>query len=1538
MTLGDILINVKADTSQLVSGFNKAEKAVQQTTANIKTAIGSIATIAVAQKFIETADSITNVNNQLKLVTKSTKEFTTAQTELFKIAQLTRQKYSDTAKTYSDFALSMGEMGKSQKEILRITESVNKAVAISGGTTQQAAAAIQQLGQAFGSGVLAGDELKSILENSKGLAKAIADGMGVPIGKLKQLGSEGKITAEVLAAALEKSAKDIDEKFNKMAITFAQSWTKITNTLGNAIGKFDEASGITSTLSKSISDLSGYIDTVNFEGLAEIIPILQGIATAMGVLYTASKAAAITESGLAIIRAKNAADLAIQTKILEHKTKMEIADAEAMALGTYAITARTLATEAQIVAMQTHSVFAIQQAKLLATEAASAEAAAIAQTAHARALAAASTAMATTSISATIMATAMKAIPFVAVAATVALLATSFFDASKDANTLTNALSATNDELEKLTENQLKANKISLSRAYSESANDLAKAVNERRFFKGDKNSEEFIALKAYEDTLRQKHQEITKQIEVTNKVIDKSQSKLSTTESKKPNTKALDDMSLKLKDEYYKNAQKKGEEAFEQDRKNAEDAAKKAIKAEEDRLKKSHEIAQSQLKMIQEESDKKIKLQEDYQNTLNDIVQKNDSEKLDGLAKEAFDTFAHYDSLIEKYKEVAGAESALRATQTMAIDTIIKKQKELDEAYNNKTAIDSIDEIYGRYSKLIDAQIELAENGMNIDFDFGDGAKELNNIFKATQQLHVGSMKFAKQDIKLQEDFAKNFLEAKGDELKEKEIVANFDADNAKLKEAQSNAEMAAYSSLAGAMVGAFEKGSAGAIAFTTLQSALGIASSWAAIANAWALPFPANIPAVAMVASAVMPIISQLGGSGGGGGGGAPTTSTGFTFDQNREQIEGSYEPMTDRLDRQIELLESIDRQGSASQLGIELSATSFERDARIWVEDVLEKARQGLVNAGMNATQTSATAAANNQSLGIDVWQTQGTKIGYNESVLRDGTNLIKTLIAMSEESLYTGTLYQAAALEAGYNWSNMMSFVKIEIEKDINEYQNLVSEWSLSVIDSMSDLKDAASDFKGYYDEITGSMFYETQRLNEAFADVDRLRGTASFADYLKTSIDDIKALETFFTEDVFNLLMSNDTADIEAQIAAVEELGRVTGQTFEGGAREALDYLESIELVAAAMARSRENIKSFMDSLLMDEQLAGNLAAPLGVELATNAEELASLFNQLAYDMDGLTDAELDLLNANKALLENTDEYQSEIDTLNESLTSVTSSIGTLDGALGTIESTIEKLRDASRTSEQSLQIYYDAIAEAQRLSTTDLYEDYAKAVSKASDATSALFKVENFSSQAEMDFAQLSAAYEFGLLEDITLEEIDYLKQIEVNTRTQIDVLVAAMNSLGANINSSLTAAIASSAPKTTAVDPVKQSVIDLYNKAGITPDTAGVNYWLGDIAGGASLADVKANMERVVGYSFAVGTPNVPYDMIAQIHKGEMIVPATYNQGIQQGSIMMGDTSGIVNVVEKLITKIETLERSNSQYLARIEYNTTKSRTEGVA
>ena len=112
VSVGDLLVNIKSDTTQLISGFNRAEAAVNKTTKQmtyaVKGLIGAFValnTLDIAKNFTKQLDLITSANNKLKLVTKTTEEYTIAQKRLFEVAQITNQGYSETVSLYSNYLI-----------------------------------------------------------------------------------------------------------------------------------------------------------------------------------------------------------------------------------------------------------------------------------------------------------------------------------------------------------------------------------------------------------------------------------------------------------------------------------------------------------------------------------------------------------------------------------------------------------------------------------------------------------------------------------------------------------------------------------------------------------------------------------------------------------------------------------------------------------------------------------------------------------------------------------------------------------------------------------------------------------------------------------------------------------------------------------------------------------------------------------------------------------------------------------------------------------------------------------------------------------------------------------------------------------------------------------------------------------------------------------------------------------------------------------------------------------------------------------------
>lgn len=223
-----------------------------------KAAVALTAALSV-QKIVQYADAYTTLQNRLKLVTTSTRELIQVQNQLFAISNATLQPIGATAELYSRLARATEDLRIPQERLLKITETINKSLIISGTSAQAAEAALIQLGQGLASGTLRGDELNSVLEQAPRLAQAIADGMGVSVGQLRKLGAEGSITAQKIVAALEKSAPGIAAEFNKITPTVEQTFVKLENGAIQAFASLDKITGSSALLRKGIEAVTSIL-------------------------------------------------------------------------------------------------------------------------------------------------------------------------------------------------------------------------------------------------------------------------------------------------------------------------------------------------------------------------------------------------------------------------------------------------------------------------------------------------------------------------------------------------------------------------------------------------------------------------------------------------------------------------------------------------------------------------------------------------------------------------------------------------------------------------------------------------------------------------------------------------------------------------------------------------------------------------------------------------------------------------------------------------------------------------------------------------------------------------------------------------------------------------------------------------------------------------------------------------------------------------------------------------------------------------------
>lgn len=224
-----------AATKRLQEQENMAQSVTNSLTSSVLRLAASYVSIQGLKKAVDLSDSLVSMRARLDRMNDGLQTTQELETMIYQSAQRSRGSFTDTMGLVSQLGTMAGDAFGSSKEIVQFAEQLNKQLALSGASGSSAQAAILQLEQGLASGVLRGDELNSVMEQAPALAKSIADYMQVSVGELREMGSQGQITADIVKNALFAAAKDTNAEFEKTPMTWAQVWTVASNTAVRAL-------------------------------------------------------------------------------------------------------------------------------------------------------------------------------------------------------------------------------------------------------------------------------------------------------------------------------------------------------------------------------------------------------------------------------------------------------------------------------------------------------------------------------------------------------------------------------------------------------------------------------------------------------------------------------------------------------------------------------------------------------------------------------------------------------------------------------------------------------------------------------------------------------------------------------------------------------------------------------------------------------------------------------------------------------------------------------------------------------------------------------------------------------------------------------------------------------------------------------------------------------------------------------------------------------------------------------------------------------
>lgn len=217
--------------------------------------------VSLAGQVIETGDAYQRLDARLTMVTGSMAEGARAHADLYAMSQRLGVGFQATGGFFTRIASQSKELGLSYEDLLKVTESLEGAFKVGGASAEETSRAMMQLGQAFGSGKLQGEEFRSVAENAPIVLDLLSRALGVTRGELMEMARNGDLTAQTLAQGLLKIAPQIEREVQTMGTTVAEETTKMMNAWGELLSAFAKTSGASDAAKQAIQAVTAFLES-----------------------------------------------------------------------------------------------------------------------------------------------------------------------------------------------------------------------------------------------------------------------------------------------------------------------------------------------------------------------------------------------------------------------------------------------------------------------------------------------------------------------------------------------------------------------------------------------------------------------------------------------------------------------------------------------------------------------------------------------------------------------------------------------------------------------------------------------------------------------------------------------------------------------------------------------------------------------------------------------------------------------------------------------------------------------------------------------------------------------------------------------------------------------------------------------------------------------------------------------------------------------------------------------------------------------------
>ena len=283
-TIGSLVVEMSANVGRLRSDFDKANRELskfsRKTNDNLSSidrslgkvaalgrlAGGALAAIGGAQiisSIGRTAAQMQSLEAGLRGVTGSSEAASQTLSQLLNISGQTGASLEGTVRAFQRFSIAAENIGATRDETISLVRTLQQLGAVSGASANDLTNASIQLAQALASGRLQGDELRSVLENLPVVGQILARELGVSIGQLRELGSQGELTADRVFAALQRAGAEAQQRFDELPLTVDRAAASAATAWQRFIQVLDKTLKITESIAATLTAVANSLNSLS---------------------------------------------------------------------------------------------------------------------------------------------------------------------------------------------------------------------------------------------------------------------------------------------------------------------------------------------------------------------------------------------------------------------------------------------------------------------------------------------------------------------------------------------------------------------------------------------------------------------------------------------------------------------------------------------------------------------------------------------------------------------------------------------------------------------------------------------------------------------------------------------------------------------------------------------------------------------------------------------------------------------------------------------------------------------------------------------------------------------------------------------------------------------------------------------------------------------------------------------------------------------------------------------------------------------------